>query len=80
MEPTPQGFDMRYVDPRAELRKLQSEKEGAHVMTAVGDNLIKTLNIPSDAIMKKVALNLQVFWCYQYVSIVKDPDSNKVLF
>ncbi|MFC1803009.1 hypothetical protein ACFL0D_03470 [Thermoproteota archaeon] len=80
MEPSPQGFDMRYVDARAELRRLQGEDDGAHVMTAAGSSEVKTLNIQSESIIEKVALNPQVFWCYHYVSSVPDPTSGKVLF
>ena len=41
-------------------------------LLARAGNMLKTLNIQTQAIMKKVALNPQVFWCFPYVSSVRD--------
>jgi len=73
-ELTHSGYRSTFVDPRAELNKIYGEDEGSRVMTSVGGQMLNTLNIQTQAIMKKVALNAQVFWCFQYVSSVRDPE------
>ena len=56
------------------------EEEGYDIFAQVGGNIINTVSIQSQDILKKVALNPQVFWCYQYFSKTYDPDMGKVLF
>ena len=46
----------------------------------IADDLLDTVKLQTQAILKKVALNPSVFQCYQYVSNVRDPATNKVLF
>ena len=68
------------VNPNAELRRLREESQGSDVLDAVNKNMIEQLQLTTQSIIKKVALNPTVFWLYQYVKSVRDPIAGIPLF
>lgn len=67
-------------DPRQELARIQVEEQGAAVFENVRENMFTQLNVSTQSIIKKVALNPSVFWLYSYVTSVLDPDEQIPLF
>ena len=82
--PQGRGQYVETVDPIATLRVLEaameSERERAVMAEGIADDLLGAVKLQTQAILKKVALNPSVFQCYQYVSNVRDPATNKGLF
>ena len=56
------------VDPQQELVRLQRSAKGEEIMGAVGENMVNQLTVHTQAIMKKVAFNPNVFQCWQFAS------------
>ena len=63
------------VDPHRELLSLKRSAQGDRIMNAVGEQMITSLSVHTQAIMKKVAFNPNVFQCWQYVSNAVDPET-----
>ena len=63
------------VDPRQELLTIKREAQGDEIMGAVGEHMIQQLSVHTQAIIKKVALNPNVFQCWQFVSSARDQDT-----
>jgi len=68
------------VNPIAELRRLTKETQGNAILDNVNKNMIEMLEISTQSIIKKVALNPTVFWIHQYVTSVKDQNTGLPLF
>ncbi len=63
------------VDPRQELLSIRRSTEGEQIMGAMGENMVNQLTVHTQAIMKKVAFNPNVFQCWQFVSNALDEDT-----
>lgn len=63
------------VDPHRELLSLKRSAQGDRIMNAVGEQMITSLSVHTQAILKKVAFNPNVFQCWQYVSNAVDPET-----
>ncbi len=68
------------VNPNAELRRLREVGQDVQVMNKVRESMMSQLEITTQSIIKKVALNPSVFWTYSYVTSVNDPDEGIPLF
>ena len=68
------------VNPMVELQRLSSQAQGDNILKHVNKNMIEQLEISTQAILKKVALNPTVFWLFQYVTSVKDKNTGLPLF
>jgi hypothetical protein len=66
--------------PLAVLRELEEQEEPDEEFKRISQNMWTLLDVNTQAIMKKVALNPSVFWGFQYVISAKDPDTGIVLF
>ena len=62
------------VDPQQELLRLQRTAKGDELMGAVGENMVNQMTVHTQAILKKVAFNPNVFQCWQFVSNAVDED------
>ena len=63
------------VDPRREILRIRRAADGDEIMGAVGENMVRQLTVHTQAIMKKVAFNPNVFQCWQFVSNAVDEDT-----
>ncbi len=63
------------VNPNAELHRLRASSQDTHVMNRVRDSMMDQLEISTQSIIKKVALNPSVFWTYSYVTSARAPHS-----
>ncbi len=68
------------MNPHAELRRLRASSQDVQVMNKVRESMMSQLEITTQSIIKKVALNPSVFWTYSYVTSVNDPDEGIPLF
>ena len=68
------------VNPMAELQRLSSQAQGDAILQNVNKHMIEQLEISTQAIIKKVALNPTVFWLFQYVTSIRDKDTGLPLF
>ena len=68
------------VNPNAELRRLREVGQDVQVMNKVRESMMSQLEITTQSIIKKVALNPNVFWLFSYVTSVLDPDEQIPLF
>jgi len=68
------------VNPIAELQRISSQAQGDAILQNVNKNMIEQLEISTQAIIKKVALNPTVFWLHQYVTSIRDKSTGLPLF
>jgi len=68
------------VNPLAELQRLSSQAQGDAILQNVNKHMIEQLEISTQAIIKKVALNPTVFWLFQYVTSIRDKNTGLPLF
>lgn len=71
------GYYSEIVDPYEALQAIEEAGSQDEILKRVGENMWGVLDVNTQAILRKVALNPSVFWGFQYVKSKFDHETGR---